>query len=187
MVTDQLLSNVLPCRTPEIRGLLLLIANSYYKLTGKILIEADFDRLPDAIFNAPFVLLAHDKFQVGSSDWENSCSLRGYRGPTALSLAHGPLNSSLQMHMLSWESQPSANPSAAQPYRTDRFGPLLKGSVKEFELGTAWITAAIEPHKHCLSLSYLHHRLVSQTPGSHMPTATLLSSLRHHGRSSLVS
>jgi hypothetical protein len=57
----------LPCRTPEVRGLLLLIANSYYKLTGKILIEADFERLPDAIFNAPFVLLAHDKFQVGAS------------------------------------------------------------------------------------------------------------------------
>jgi hypothetical protein len=26
--------------------------------------EADFDALPDALFNAPFVLLAHDGFAV---------------------------------------------------------------------------------------------------------------------------
>jgi hypothetical protein len=32
----------------QVRGLLLLIANSYWKHTGKVLIEAELDRLADA-------------------------------------------------------------------------------------------------------------------------------------------
>ncbi|KAJ9526104.1 hypothetical protein QJQ45_009549 [Haematococcus lacustris] len=54
--------------TPEVRALLLLAASSYWKHTGKYLIEAPFEALTTAVFNAPFALLMHDRFQEGVTD-----------------------------------------------------------------------------------------------------------------------
>jgi len=53
---------------PEVRALLLMAVNSYYKHTKKALIETDFAILTEAIFNAPFVLLIHNRFQDGVTD-----------------------------------------------------------------------------------------------------------------------
>lgn len=56
-------------RSPEIRGLLFAIANSYHKATKKFLVDGvDLEQLPDAIFHAPFVCVAHDRFQEGVTD-----------------------------------------------------------------------------------------------------------------------
>lgn len=44
------------------RGLLFELVTSYYKATKQYLLdEVDLDTLPDAIFNAPFVCVAHDR------------------------------------------------------------------------------------------------------------------------------
>ncbi|KAG1668165.1 hypothetical protein FOA52_005157 [Chlamydomonas sp. UWO 241] len=47
---------------PEVRGMLFSLITSYHKATGKFLLEdVELDSLPDAIFNAPFVCVAHDR------------------------------------------------------------------------------------------------------------------------------
>ncbi|KXZ44265.1 hypothetical protein GPECTOR_70g496 [Gonium pectorale] len=55
--------------TPEMKMLAFQICDSYWRLTKKYLLEGvDFDRLPSALFRAPFALLAHDRFQEGVTD-----------------------------------------------------------------------------------------------------------------------
>lgn len=62
-----------PCqyRSPEVRGLLFSIANSYHKATKKFLIDGvDLEQLPDAMYHAPYVCVAHNRFQEGVTDPE---------------------------------------------------------------------------------------------------------------------
>eukprot|EP00198_Chlamydomonas_reinhardtii_P002501 XP_001691837.1 predicted protein [Chlamydomonas reinhardtii] len=64
-------SNAVPadCVSPEGRMLVFTLADSYYRLTKKYLLEGvDFEKLPAALFRAPFALLAHNKFQEGVKD-----------------------------------------------------------------------------------------------------------------------
>ncbi|KAG2448270.1 hypothetical protein HYH02_006854 [Chlamydomonas schloesseri] len=57
------------CVSPEGRMLAFTLADSYYRLTKKFLLEGvDFEKLPAALFRAPFALLAHNKFQEGVTD-----------------------------------------------------------------------------------------------------------------------
>ncbi|GFR40424.1 hypothetical protein Agub_g998 [Astrephomene gubernaculifera] len=54
---------------PETRMLAFQMCDSYWRLTGKYLLEGvDFQRLPAALYRAPFALLAHNKFQEGVTD-----------------------------------------------------------------------------------------------------------------------
>ncbi|KAG2482451.1 hypothetical protein HYH03_018621 [Edaphochlamys debaryana] len=114
--------------SPEARMLCFYLMDSYHRLTKKYLLEGvNLERLPSALYRAPFALLAHNKFQAGVTD------------PNYIYANRAALN----LFEVSWDemlSTPSRKSAAADPEaQLDRNGLLeeaaTKGVVTGFE---AW-------------------------------------------------
>eukprot|EP00878_Enallax_costatus_P022850 GHUV01024280.1.p1 GENE.GHUV01024280.1~~GHUV01024280.1.p1 ORF type:complete len:221 (+),score=70.98 GHUV01024280.1:168-830(+) len=71
-------------KDPEVLMQLLMITQGYRKQYNEFLMEAAFDQLAEAIYKAPFALLAHNKFEEGVTDpvftYANKAALELFEG-----------------------------------------------------------------------------------------------------------
>ncbi|GBF89195.1 hypothetical protein Rsub_01912 [Raphidocelis subcapitata] len=69
---------------PEVSMLLLSICDSYWRAYKEVLMPVELKQLPEAVYKAPFVCLAHNKFEEGVSDpqfvYANRAALRLFEG-----------------------------------------------------------------------------------------------------------
>ncbi|KAG2482452.1 hypothetical protein HYH03_018621 [Edaphochlamys debaryana] len=105
--------------SPEARMLCFYLMDSYHRLTKKYLLEGvNLERLPSALYRAPFALLAHNKFQAGVTD------------PNYIYANRAALN----LFEVSWDemlSTPSRKSAAADPEaQLDRNGLLEEAPIR---------------------------------------------------------
>lgn len=71
-------------KDPDVVLQLMAICQSYKKQYGEYLMEASFDQLAEAMYKAPFVCLAHNKFEEGVDDpvftYANRAALEMFEG-----------------------------------------------------------------------------------------------------------